>query len=465
MWVLFRDDYGIRKRQISLQYHSLIPSMYRHDVNSIGRIISRDTDTPALPQIRNFVIGDHHKKIQREINLLCSNADKFHLRYHTEGALCDFSWNSLHSEFEQRAPLFLQFLHAVCLLDGLDRNQIKTKDACIPAMMSVACKVLSIQNQEMSLLKYDNSFLLLKGGAKKGLFLRLNATHDCMSYSSTLELAQQLSNNIIARLNQWKLAAENGDGDGYYSVGDNLDLRVQCRYQSSSSSVKDEHMYQIAAYKIRVSGKAFKNVEKVHSSSVDYSTLSPDKDTRHGLKCRFAHHVVANWCKFIPSFQKYSNDIPRVITHEHIDETCSKTDRLNVGVLKKNENETDQMTDICQYKHQFVPNHGREDEGKSLIPIISGGDYLTHERTEGSQSGMANSLTPSGRLEGLISRFEEFHNQMELLTIIKQILWDEASSKDIGTIVQGRGATKSSRANENPAKDYYASSNLMEKVT
>ena len=77
------------------------------------------------------------------------------------------------------------------------------------------------------------------------------------------------------------------------------------------------------------------------------------------------------------------------------------------------------MTDILQFLHKFVPNH--DDSGMSEIspiPTLSGGDYLTHERQHGVQSLMANSLTPSGRLEGLISKFEEFHNQMELLTVV-----------------------------------------------
>ena len=101
--------------------------------------------------------------------------------------------------------------------------------------MLAACKILSIRNSEMSLLKYVNSILLLKGGAKKTLFLRLNSTNDCMSYPSTIALADKLAGDVMEKMLTWKDAVENKAHPGYYFVGDNLDIRLESRLKRSSS--------------------------------------------------------------------------------------------------------------------------------------------------------------------------------------------------------------------------------------
>lgn len=51
---------------------------------------------------------------------------------------------------------------------------------------------------------------------------------------------------------------------------------------------------------------------------------------------------------------------------------------------------------------------------------LSGGDYLTFERHKQAQSSNRKGRTPSKRLEGLISKMEEFHNQGEVLKVLCQ---------------------------------------------
>ena len=93
--------------------------------------------------------------------------------------------------------------------------------------------------------------------------------------------------------------------------------------------------------------------------------------------------------------------------------------QVNMGVLKKNEQFNDQMVDICQFLHKYVPGHEDNEDQSLQIPlkVLSGGDYLTFERHKSAQSSMANGRTPSSRLEGLVPKMEEFHNQAELLKV------------------------------------------------
>ena len=64
-----------------------------------------------------------------------------------------------------------------------------------------------------------------------------------------------------------------------------------------------------------------------------------------------------------------------------------------MGVLHKNEQYEDDMVEILQWLHKYVPNHcdstdAKESEIKQPVNILSGGDYLTFERHKGAQSAM-----------------------------------------------------------------------------
>ena len=92
--------------------------------------------------------------------------------------------------------------------------------------------------------------------------------------------------------------------------------------------------------------------------------------------------------------------------------------QINLGILRKNEQYNDEMTDICEFLHRCVPGHDDGDEwDHHPQQVLSGGDYLTFERHKQAQSSKRNGRTPSKRLEGLIPKMEEFHNQAELLQV------------------------------------------------
>ncbi len=68
-----------------------------------------------------------------------------------------------------------------------------------------------------------------------------------------------------------------------------------------------------------------------------------------------------------------------------------------MGVLHKNEQYEDDMVEILEWLHKYVPN---ESEIKQPVNTLSGGDYLTFERHKGAQSAMQDAWTPSTRLKG-----------------------------------------------------------------
>ena len=85
---------------------------------------------------------------------------------------------------------------------------------------------------------------------------------------------------------------------------------------------------------------------------------------------------------------------------------------MHLGVINKNETKKDDMIDIVAHLHQYTPGHNLETE-QTPAKVLSGGDYLTFERQKAAQSAKADGRNPSKRMEGLVSKMEDFHAQAE----------------------------------------------------
>jgi len=60
-----------------------------------------------------------------------------------------------------------------------------------------------------------------------------------------------------------------------------------------------------------------------------------------------------------------------------------------------------------------VPGNNEDSAESKPVKVLSGGDYLTFERHKEDQSAMQDARTPESRLEGLITKIEDFHAQMK----------------------------------------------------
>lgn len=66
-------------------------------------------------------------------------------------------------------------------------------------------------------------------------------------------------------------------------------------------------------------------------------------------------------------------------------------------------------------------------------PVFFGGDRLTDERVQSAQKAMSNAETAKERLEGFVSKIEDFHRLMNFLEAIHKLTYDTGSAKDRGT--------------------------------
>ncbi|XP_062571098.1 uncharacterized protein LOC134233123 [Saccostrea cucullata] len=278
---------------------------------------------------------------------------------------------------------------------------------------------------------------------------------------------------------------------GYYFVGDNVDLRTKVRNMTITNQNKDQHMFQICAYENRVSGNHLDNSgPKTNIDTYNFKNLIPGEHEKKCFLSEAAFLVAQQWSKYIPHFLPYINVLPKYISHEYLKEMKTRTNRasrlfyifsiekvlivcnepyifqINLGVLMKCEQYNEDMTDICEFLHTFVPGHETNDNWqKKPDKVLSGGDYLTFERHKQAQSSKRNGRTPSKRLQGLIPKMEEFHNQAELLKVIWSLLYNTSSARNQGTLYAARNTLNSRNVTQHSSQDFYACSDLVEKVT
>lgn len=90
--------------------------------------------------------------------------------------------------------------------------------------------------------------------------------------------------------------------------------------------------------------------------------------------------------------------------------------QVNMGVLKKNEQYNEDMTDICSFVNKYVPGAREENSDRKPAKVLSGGDYLTFERRKQAQSTKRNGRTPMKQMEGLVPEMDEFRQPGRIST-------------------------------------------------
>ena len=104
--------------------------------------------------------------------------------------------------------------------------------------------------------------------------------------------------------------------------------------------------------------------------------------------------------------------------------------QVPLGVLNKSEMKYDDMIDIMDHLHQYVPTQTSvvqvdlpEPDGKiditktSFHTILFGGDQLTSKRARGSQMIRSNSITSTQQINGLLPCTEDWHARLCLLQV------------------------------------------------
>ena len=84
-----------------------------------------------------------------------------------------------------------------------------------------------------------------------------------------------------------------------------------------------------------------------------------------------------------------------------------------LGVIPKNENKTEEMTQILRELHEYVP----QGSAKKPIGIALGGDQLTVERARVCQDLQKHSFEPDEQLGGFVPFAADWHAEVTLLQV------------------------------------------------
>lgn len=122
--------------------------------------------------------------------------------------------------------------------------------------------------------------------------------------------------------------------NGFYFVGDNVDLRTKVRQMTLKNQHKDHHMFQICAYKNRISGNSLDNTKpKDNIETVEFHNFVLSPTEKQKLAEELSFHVAVQWTENLSCFGPYRAVLPKYIDHQFIKETKRKSERVSYSSL------------------------------------------------------------------------------------------------------------------------------------
>ncbi len=89
--------------------------------------------------------------------------------------------------------------------------------------------------------------------------------------------------------------------------------------------------------------------------------------------------------------------------------------QVPIGIIPKSENKTDQMVEIMDQLHAYVPSRGSDGEASQQVGF--GGDCLTSMRARQAQKVRVNSPTASDALRGLTPFAADWHAKVNFISV------------------------------------------------
>ncbi|XP_062568267.1 uncharacterized protein LOC134230452 [Saccostrea cucullata] len=342
--------------------------------------------------------------------------------------LLSFSWDSLYKDLESKAPNLLKCISTLVS----DKPIIAGEKQYIQLLHSIAT-VLHARNQESSALQYLCGFLLKHGGCTQRdieRLCKLGVTVSPLSIQNKLASSHHILDCKIMQLkedwvNQCTQAAR------YQLVGDNWDKDILLSYRTSEQSTQSLHLFNVLAVVDRVPVVE----EEMHpvNEDITISSFLPSLDEQKILEKELVFLVASILIEHIPSLESELKDIyPDHLQHEFSNYAGLKTKQYPLGLYDCDEKKTVDVIQLLQtLQKKYVP---MKEDGTFVEPIFFGGDRLTDERIQGAQAAMKNGNTEASRLEGFISKIEDFHRLMNFMEAIYKLTYNTDSSMDQGTM-------------------------------
>ena len=121
---------------------------------------------------------------------------------------------------------------------------------------------------------------------------------------------------------------------GYSFTGDNVEMRILPHQMTLTNKNKDHHMYQMVAFKNRISSNHLPNVSpKNDTSQVLFSSFLPNAEDQSTLIEELIILIGHVWGKYISSLAWFTECLPGQIVHAQMENTKKKTEKVGVTYL------------------------------------------------------------------------------------------------------------------------------------
>lgn len=110
-------------------------------------------------------------------------------------------------------------------------------------------------------------------------------------------------------------------------------MRVLPRQMTIKNKAKDHHMFQIVAFKNRISPNHLPNdYPKRNINQEPFTTFLPNAEEQLQLVEELVVLVGNKWAEYVSALAWYADHIPKHIQHENMEETKKKTEKVNSNV-------------------------------------------------------------------------------------------------------------------------------------
>jgi L1 cell adhesion molecule like protein len=250
-------------------------------------------------------------------------------------------------------------------------------------------------------------------------------------------------------------------------VGDNFDKDVKPRDMRFNRQTQSLHYFNVYAVRDRIDTSNFSEKHESPPTLQLYDFL-PSNEDYSSLKENFKVLVSRILCQNMKFFKNnFSKSIQWHIEHQYSSEMKRKSQIVPLGVIFKNEAKYEEMIEIMDCLHKYVPslvsestvavnNEEREVKDELLYPICFGGDQMSASRYRGSRIIRSNSTSATTRLEGLFAVNEDWHSQLTLLKSIWVRLRNCKSGMQRGTLMQLQLLINRKNVKNEPKQDFSA---------
>ena len=447
------------------------------------------------------------KKLNAECRDLCSLKQHSILRKVSPNNLATFKPETLLQEWKVHAPILHDVLGEISNKENKKKRGVVTSDGPI-AMAGAA--LLKSRNPHMSAMQHINGLLLDFAGTKDKTINILAKSNISVAPSTLskkkIQIAQHHTDSVIRPLLQRTELLQNSllskfpfstvpvytlDGSSrqtilwvlhmkpcaigstcfisspehstYSILGDNLDHRVDTFHRTKDRKSKDLHWFLLlcAEHNVKAPADLSTNHPKCDINSVNNSEFLPDISDNNSLRDHFIFHVMEVLVQHFPFLNKLHNVMPQCIPHPYMDEMNQKSQYNVIELLEKNESKSDDMIDILQAVHQYIPKVDTAYGANILERIVFGGDVLTNERAYQGQLDMSNSENEADCMHGVIHQPEGLHLCMNLCKHILEIFFTKSSINEAGTLSNLAVLADRRHVNFDMTNAYNASRNFL----